>query len=149
MTELLTAAGIVFIVAMSAWYLGSLLLRIAAFWCFVGAGLLLALSGQGDVSPWAGPAMVGWGTACWTTLGQCLYRLRWGCWLTTSRPAVLATPAAPASAGASRGAKAGPTRKSWEPAPSSLAVERQRSAATSARHCGLASRRSTPVPRHL
>jgi hypothetical protein len=79
MAELLTAAGIVFILAMGAWYLGSLLLRIAAFWCFVGAGLLLALSGQGDVSPWAGPAMVGWGMACWT-VGQCLHRLRWGWW---------------------------------------------------------------------
>jgi hypothetical protein len=79
MAELMTAAGIVFILAMSAWYLGSLLLRIAAAWCFVGAGLLLVLSGQGDVSPWAGPALMGWGMACWT-LAQCLHRLRWGCW---------------------------------------------------------------------
>jgi hypothetical protein len=79
MAELLTAAGIVFILAIAAWYLGSLLLRAAAVWCFVGAGLLLVLSGQGDVSPWAGPAMVGWGAACWT-VGQWLYRLRWGWW---------------------------------------------------------------------
>jgi hypothetical protein len=79
MAELLTAAGIVFILALGGWYLGSLLLRIAAFWCYVGAGLLLVLAGQGDVSPWAGPALVGWGTVCWT-LGQFLYRLRWGWW---------------------------------------------------------------------
>jgi hypothetical protein len=79
MAELLTAAGIVFILALGAWHLGPVLLRAAAAWCFVGAGLLLLLSGQGDVSPWAGPAMLGWGTACWT-LGQCLHRLRWGWW---------------------------------------------------------------------
>ncbi len=79
MAELLTATGIVFILAIGAWYLGSVLLRIAAFGCYIGTGLLLVLSGQGDVSPWAGPALMGWGTACWT-LGQCLHRLRWGWW---------------------------------------------------------------------
>jgi hypothetical protein len=30
-------------------YLGSLLLRVAAFWCFVGAGLLLLVAGQAEV----------------------------------------------------------------------------------------------------
>jgi hypothetical protein len=72
MAELLTAAGIVFILAIGAWYLGSALLRAAAAWCFVGAGLLLALSGQGDVSPWAGPAMMAWGMACWTLGSACI-----------------------------------------------------------------------------
>lgn len=64
---------------MGAWYLGSLLLRVAAFWCFVGAGVLLLVAGEGDVSPWAGPALLAWGAACWV-IGHCLLRLRRGWW---------------------------------------------------------------------
>lgn len=73
MAELLTAVGIMLALGVGAWYRGSLLLRVAAFWCFIGAGLLLLVAGQGDVSPWAGPALFGWGVACWA-LGHCLHR---------------------------------------------------------------------------
>jgi hypothetical protein len=79
MLELLTAAGMVFLMGACAWYFGSLLLRVAAFWCFLGAGLLLLVAGQGDVSPWAGPALFAWGAACWT-VGHGLHRLRRGWW---------------------------------------------------------------------
>jgi hypothetical protein len=79
MAELLTAVGIMFVLGVGAWYLGSLLLRVAAFWCFVGAGLLLLVAGQRDVSVWAGPALFGWGVACWA-LAHCLHRLRRGWW---------------------------------------------------------------------
>ena len=79
MLELLTAIGAMFLLGAIAWYFGSLLLRVAAFWCFIGAGLLLLVAGQGDVSPWAGPALFAWGAGCWT-LGHALYRLRRGWW---------------------------------------------------------------------
>ena len=79
MAELLTALGIMLVLGVGAWYLGSLLLRVAAFWCFVGTGLLLLVAGQGDVSPWAGPSLFAWGTGCWT-LGHALHRLRRGWW---------------------------------------------------------------------
>jgi hypothetical protein len=79
MTELLTAAGIMLAFGAGAWYLGPLLLRLAAFLCFVGTGLLLLVAGQGAVSPWAGPALLGWGLACWT-LAHGLHRLRHGWW---------------------------------------------------------------------
>jgi hypothetical protein len=79
MTQLLIAVGLMFLLGAGAWYVGSLLLRLAAVGCFVGAGLLLLVAGQGDVSPWAGPALLGWGTACWT-LAHCLHRLRHGWW---------------------------------------------------------------------
>jgi hypothetical protein len=79
MADLLTALGIMLVLGVGAWYLGSLLLRVAAFWCFVGAGLLLLVAGQGDVSPWAGPALFGWGVSCWA-LAHCLHRVRRGWW---------------------------------------------------------------------
>ena len=79
MAELLTALGMMLVLGVGAWYLGSLLLRVAAFWCFVGAGLLLLVAGEGGVSPWAGPALFAWGAACWV-LGHCLHRLRRGWW---------------------------------------------------------------------
>jgi hypothetical protein len=52
---------------------------VAAFWCFVGAGLLLLVAGQRGVSAWAGPGLLGWGVGCWT-LGHCLHRVRRGWW---------------------------------------------------------------------
>jgi hypothetical protein len=79
MTELLTAVGVMLVFGAGAWYVGPLLLRLATVGCFAGAGLLLLVAGQGDVSPWAGPALVGWGTACWA-LAHCLHRLRRGWW---------------------------------------------------------------------
>src|SRR5919108_3542372 len=54
MLELLTAIGAMFLLGVIAWYFGSLLLRVAAFWRFLGAGLLLVAC-QGDISPWAAP----------------------------------------------------------------------------------------------
>jgi hypothetical protein len=53
MAELLTAVGVVVVLGVGAWYLGSLLLRVAAFWCFVGAGLLLLDSGPQPVIRYA------------------------------------------------------------------------------------------------
>src|SRR3954470_14588574 len=72
MGDLVTALGIVLVLVVGAWHVGSPLLRAAASCCFLGAGLLLLAAGQGDVSPWAAPAVFGWGTACWT-LGHCLH----------------------------------------------------------------------------
>src|SRR3954451_11289055 len=66
MGDLLTALGIVLLLVVGAWHAGSPLLRVATSCCFLGAGLLLLAAGQGDVSPWAAPAVFGWGTACWT-----------------------------------------------------------------------------------
>jgi hypothetical protein len=79
MGDLLTALGIMLVLVVGAWHAGSPLLRVAASCCFLGAGLLLLAAGQGDVSPWAAPALFGWGTGCWT-LGHCLHRLRRGRW---------------------------------------------------------------------
>lgn len=54
MAELLTALGIMLVLGVGAWYLGSLLLRVAAFWCFVGAGVLLLVAGEATSAPGPG-----------------------------------------------------------------------------------------------
>jgi hypothetical protein len=72
MGDLLTALGIVLVLVVGAWHAGSPLLRVAASCCYLGAGLLLLASGQGDVSHGqrrpssAGALLAGrWATA-WT-----------------------------------------------------------------------------------
>src|SRR3954470_13812653 len=62
MGDLLTALGIVLVLVVGAWHVGSPLLRVAALCCYLGAGLLLLAAGQGDVSPWAAPAVFCWGS---------------------------------------------------------------------------------------
>ena len=59
------------LIGVGAWYRGSLLLRVAAFWCFVGAGLLLLVSRPGDVSRWARPALFGCDVACGALRSAC------------------------------------------------------------------------------
>ena len=97
MAELLTALGIMLVLGVGAWYLGSLLLRVAAFWCFVGAGLLLLVAGEGDVSPWAGPALLAWGAACWVARPLPAPPAARLVALASRCPAVLRAAAAPAS----------------------------------------------------
>ena len=99
MGDLLTALGTVLVLVVGAWHVGSPPLRAAALCCYLGAGLLLLAAGQGDVSPWAAPALFGWGTACWT-LGHCLHRLRRGRWHSPlAAPAVLRAATATTSSG--------------------------------------------------
>ena len=64
-----------------ACYVGSLLLRSAAFGWFVFVGVGLLLAGQGDQSPWAPVAFAGLGAGCWAA-GHVLHRARLGRWAT-------------------------------------------------------------------
>ena len=51
MRDVMTAAGVLIVLGVPAWYVGSLLLRAAAFAWLVFAGVGLLLAGQGDQSP--------------------------------------------------------------------------------------------------
>jgi hypothetical protein len=102
MRDVMTAAGMLLVLGVPAWYVGSLLLRAAAFGWFVFAGVGLLLAGQGDQSPWAPVAFAGLGLGCWAA-GHVLHRARRGMVGHPDRSArVLRT----ATASASRAARA-------------------------------------------
>jgi len=63
MRDVMTAAGVLLVLGTVAWYVGSLLLRLAAFGWFVFAGVGLLLAGQGDQSPWARRPSPAWASA--------------------------------------------------------------------------------------
>jgi len=89
MRDVMTAAGVLLILATVVWYVGSLLLRLAAFGWFVFAGVGLLLAGQGDQSPWAPTAFAGLGVGCWAA-GHVLHRARRGWWATPMAARVFA-----------------------------------------------------------
>ena len=59
---MITAAGMLSLLGVPAWYVGSVLLRVAALGWFVFAGVGLLLAGHGDQSPWP---FAGLGVGCW------------------------------------------------------------------------------------
>src|SRR5512132_3381918 len=79
MRDVMTAAGVLLILGTVVWYVGSALLRAAAFGWYVLAGVGLLLAGQGDHSPWAPVAFAGLGAECWAA-GHVLHRARRGWW---------------------------------------------------------------------
>jgi hypothetical protein len=79
MRDVLTAAGVLLVLGVLAWYVGSVLLRLAAFGWFVFAGVGLLLAGRGDQSPWAPVAFAALGAGCWAA-GHVLHRARRGWW---------------------------------------------------------------------
>jgi hypothetical protein len=81
MRDVMTAAGVLLVLGVLAWYVGSLLLRAAAFGWFVFAGVGLLLAGQGDQSPWAPVAFAALGAGCWAA-GHVPHRARRGWWAT-------------------------------------------------------------------
>jgi hypothetical protein len=81
MRDVLTAAGVLLVLGVLAWYVGSVLLRLAAFGWFVFAGVGLLLAGRGDQSPWAPVAFAALGAGCWAA-GHVLHRARRGWWAT-------------------------------------------------------------------
>ena len=62
MRDVITAAGMLSLLGVPAWYVGSVLLRVAALGWFVFAGVGLLLAGHGDQSPWP---FAGLGVGCW------------------------------------------------------------------------------------
>jgi hypothetical protein len=64
MSDVLTATGVLLVLGVLAWYVGSVLLRLAAFAWSVFAGVGLLLAGQSDQSPWAPAAFGGLGAGC-------------------------------------------------------------------------------------
>ena len=107
MRDVLTAAGVLLVLGVLARYVGSLLLRAAAFGWFVFAGVGLLLAGQGDQSPWA-PVAFALGAGCWAA-GNVPHRARRGWWATDRRARVLRTPTAP-TARAARAPERGDAR---------------------------------------
>ena len=89
MRDVMTAAGVLIVLGVPAWYVGSLLLRAAAFAWLVFAGVGLLLAGQGDPSPWAPVAFAALGVGCWAA-GRVLHRARRGWWASPMAARVLA-----------------------------------------------------------
>ena len=81
MRDVMTAAGVLLVLGTPARYVGSLLLRAAAFgWsCSPASGC--CWPGEGDQSPWAPVAFAALGVGCWAA-GCVLHRARRGWWAT-------------------------------------------------------------------
>ncbi len=89
MRDVTTAAGMLIVLGTLARYVGSVLLRAAAFTWLVFAGVGLLLAGRGDQSPCTPTAFAALGVGCWAA-GHVLHRARRGWWATPMAARVFA-----------------------------------------------------------